>query len=114
MTAGRRITCGKTVWAAIETRRRGICVWLGFVVVLLLTIFPPWIQTTRTDLSEGRRTFHDKLWHAPVFHQPQRPHMGLGSWSSIEVDYPRMVTEMIMGECFALALYLTWGRKQDK
>jgi len=105
---------GATAWAFIVTRRRGTCIWLGFIVVLLLTICPPWIQTTRVGYGEGRRTFHYKLPHAPVFHQPQAPYMGWGAWSSVDVDYPRMATEIVMGECFVLALYLTWGRNQDK
>jgi hypothetical protein len=37
--------------------------------------------------------------------------MGWRSWSTVEVDYPRMLTEIAVGECFVLALYLTWGKK---
>jgi hypothetical protein len=111
---GRHVMRATNVWLAISSRRRGICIWLDFAVVLFLTVFPPWIQTTRVGYGEPRRTFHYKLWHAPVFHQPQPPDMGWRSWSSVDVDYPRMATEIFMGECFVLALYLTWGRKQDK
>jgi uncharacterized membrane protein len=34
--------------------------------------------------------------------------------SSVDVDYRRMLAEIAVGECFVLALYLTWGRAPKK
>jgi len=108
---GKLVIWGTDVWEAIASCRRGICIWLGFVILLLLAFSPPWIQTTKVGYGETLRTFHYKLWHSPVSHQPQAPYMGWRSWSTVEVDYPRMLTEIAVGECFVLALYLTWGKK---
>jgi hypothetical protein len=61
------------IWARaiakfVGFRRSGTCVWLGFLVVLLLTILPPWVQTK----TYGGRfpTERVKLWHAPIFRAP--------------------------------------------
>lgn len=83
--------------------RRSICVWLGFVVLFWLTIVPPWMETYRPSTRVPPR--YSKLYHAPIFDAPV-----IGFGESADVDYPRMFTEIALGECFVLALYLTWGR----
>jgi hypothetical protein len=84
--------------------RRSLCIWLAFAVVFMLALFPPWKETV--ILPSGYPPRHWKLWHAP-FSRP--PHIG-DRWGSVDVDYPRMLTEIWVGECFVVALYLTWGR----
>jgi hypothetical protein len=84
--------------------KRSICIWLGFAVVFVLTMFPPWLQVTRP--IGGYPTITEKLWHAPLWQGPSPSHR----WTSVYVDYSRMITEVAVGECFVLALYLTWGR----
>lgn len=50
----------------VASRRRGICIWLGFAVVLLLALFPPWIENIASSGEYGpARTL--KLWHAATF-----------------------------------------------
>jgi hypothetical protein len=56
---------GATVSALLASRRRGTCIWLGFFVVLLLALFPPWVQIkTYGGRSPTQRV---KLWHALSF-----------------------------------------------
>jgi hypothetical protein len=100
----RFMICGATIAAFIGSRRRGTCVWLGFAVVLLLAVFPPWVQIK----TYGGRfpTQHVKLWHAPIFRAP----VDATRSESSDVDYARMLMEIAVGECFVLALYLTWAR----
>jgi hypothetical protein len=95
---------GRAIATFVGFRRNGTCVWLGFLVVLLLTMFPPWMQTK----TFGGRfpTEHIKLWHAPIFRAP----VAATRWESSDVDYARMLTEIAVGECFVLALYRTWAR----
>ena len=95
---------GRAIATFVGFRRSGTCVWLGFLVVLLLTMFPPWVQTK----TYGGRfpTEHVQLWHAPIFRAP----VVATRWESSAVDYARMLTEIAVGECFVLALYLTWAR----
>jgi hypothetical protein len=90
-------------FAAIISRKRGICVWLAFAVVLVLTFFPPWVETIKFGERPKQQI---KIGHAPYSHDPAKPNM----WVSYGVDYPRMLSEIAVGECFVLALYLTWGR----
>jgi hypothetical protein len=97
------------IWGAaiptfVGSRRSGTCVWLAFLIVLLLTMLPPWVQTKTYG---GRFPIeHVKLWHAPIFRAP----VVATRWESSDVDYARMLTEIAVGECFVLALYLTWAR----
>jgi hypothetical protein len=91
------------VFAAINSRKRGVCICLAFAVALLLIFFPPWVETIKAGERKGERI---KLWHAPYSHSPAKPNM----WVSYGVDYPRMLSEIAVGECFVLALYLTWAR----
>jgi hypothetical protein len=100
----RLVIWGVTVSAFVGSRRRGTCIWLGFLVVLLLTLFPPWVQIK--TFSGRFPTQHVKLWHAPIFRAP----VETTRWQSSEVDYGRMLMEIATGECFVLALYLTWAR----
>ena len=95
---------GPAIATFVGSRRRGTCVWLAFLVVLLLTILPPWVQTK----TYGGRfpAEHVRLWHAPIFRAP----VEATRWESSDVDYARMLTEIAVGECFVLALYLTWAR----
>jgi len=95
---------GRAIATFVGFRRSGTCVWLGFLVVLLLTMFPPWVQSK----TYGGRlpTEHVKLWHAPIFRAP----VAATRLESSDVDYARMLTEIVVGECFVLALYLTWAR----
>ena len=87
-------------FVAIGSRKQGICIWLAFAVVLILTFFPPWVK--RYESVPAQRI---KLWHAPYSHNPAK----LNRWVSYEIDYPRMLTEITVGECFVLALYLSWA-----
>ncbi len=100
----RLVNWGATALGFLASRRRGTCIWLGFLVVLLLTLFPPWVQTK----TYGGRfpTQCVKLWHAPIFRAP----VDATRWESSDVDYARMLMEIAVGECFVLALYLTWAR----
>ena len=84
--------------------KRSICIWLGFAVVCGLTLFPPWVHVA--PLPEGDPTKRWKVGHAPLFREPS----STDRWGYSMVDYPRMGTEIIVGECFVMALYLTWGR----
>jgi hypothetical protein len=94
------------VVAFISSRRRGTCVWLSFATLFSLTLFPPWVQiNTFGGRLPAQRL---NLWHAPIFHAPINP----ARWESSEVDYARMLTEIVTGECFVLALYLTWARSK--
>jgi len=90
------------VW--LNARRCGICVWLGFLVILVLAMFPPWVENT--PQTENNYAYSVRLGHAPLF----RPPPGI---FYAEVDYRRMLTEIGAGESFVLALYLTWGRRKD-
>ena len=91
----------------IEKKRRGVCIWVGFAVVFVLTMFPPWVETMVYADFPSR---HWRLWHAPEWGPPMRATTGV----SLDVDYRRMLTEIGAGECFVLALYLTWGRTQKE
>ena len=88
--------------------KRSIFIWFGFAVIFALAMFPPWVQT---NVPYGHLPAQRwKLAHAPFFQPPQPSHDPSIVESFIEVDYPRMLTEIAVGECFVLALYLTWGR----
>jgi hypothetical protein len=90
-------------FAAIISRKRGICIWLAFAVVLALTFFPPWVSTIRFGERTGERI---SIGHFRYSHAPYESNR----WVSCKVDYARMLVEIAVGECFVLALYLTWGR----
>jgi hypothetical protein len=100
----RFIIWGAAIATFVGSRRSGTCVWLAFLIVLLLTMLPPWVQTK----TYGGRfpAEHVKLWHAPIFRAP----VVATRWESSDVDNARMLTEIAVGECFVLALYLTWAR----
>jgi len=76
--------------------------------MLGLTVFPPWMEIVKNgEIPPVQRI---KLWHSLYSHGPAK-----GSrWVSYEIDYPRMLSEIAVGECFVLALYLTWGRTLRK
>lgn len=78
-------------------RRRGICIWLAFAVLCVLALCPPWVQTNRPYGALPTQRW--KLGHAPFSPSPAPP----DNRSFIEVDYPRMLTEIAVGECFVLA-----------
>jgi len=104
----RLVTWSIAISTFLASRRRGTCIWLGFAMALALSFFPPWIETTT---SPGRFPAQRwKLWHAPLWHEPAPPNR----WATIEVDYCRMLTEISVGECFVIALFLTWGRTREK
>ena len=83
--------------------KRSICIWLAFAVVLGLTFFPPWVKTIKVGERKGERI---SLGHFRYSHAPYKSNI----WLSNEIDYRRMLCEIAVGECFVLALYLTWGR----
>jgi hypothetical protein len=87
--------------------KRSICIWLGFAVIFVLTMFPPWIGTR---YYEGGARREWRLWHARQDIDPVKEN---GAFS-VDVDYRRMLTEIGVGESFVLALYLTWGRTLPK
>jgi hypothetical protein len=91
--------------AAIMSRKRGISIWLAFAVVLVLTFFPPWVETIKFGERRGERI---SIGHYRYAHAPYESNR----WVSTEIDYPRMLTEIAVGECFVLALYLTWARRK--
>lgn len=85
--------------------KRSICIWLGFAVLLALTTFPPWIESQLyPNEPQGvvARLWHARADRAPIIDSHLR--------FSVDVDYRRMWTEIAVGECFVLALFLTWGR----
>lgn len=91
-----------------DSRRREVCVWLGFAVLFCLTMFPPWIGYSA--YKPGTRV---RLWHA---HRDPAP-LEIEYYYGIDfadVDYRRMLTEIAVGECFVLALYLTWGKRKQR
>jgi hypothetical protein len=77
-------------------RKSSLCLFLAFAVIAGLAIFPPW--------TDGYGGTHAKIWHAPFNHPPEDA-------VSPTVDYPRMLTEMAIGECLVLVVYLTLGRR---
>lgn len=83
--------------------KRSMCIWLAFAVVLGLTVFPPWVETIKIGERKGERI---RVGHYRYAHAPYE----FNKWVSNEIDYPRMLSEIAVGECFVLALYLTWGR----
>ena len=100
----RLLNWATAIYRFIAAHRRGSCIWLGFTIVLVLTLFPPWVQI---NTYGGRyHTQRKILWHAPIFRAPVETTYD----KSPAVDYDRMLTEIAVGECFVLALYLTWAR----
>ena len=87
--------------------RQRFCIWVAFGVAFVLALWPPWVQTNTVS---GRLPQRWKLGHAPFAPSPAPP----DRWSFVEVDYPRMLTEITVGECFVLALYFTWGTSGQK
>ena len=95
---------GSAIMGFVAVRRRGTCIWLAFAVVLILSLFPPWAQiNTYGGRYPAQRV---ELWHARIDRAP----IETTRRRSSVVDYARMLTEIAAGECFVLALYLTWAR----
>ncbi len=88
--------------------KRSICIWLAFAVMCALALCPPWVQTNTSYGAWPSQRW--KLGHVPFSPSPAPP----DRWSFVEVDYPRMLIEIAVGECFVLALYLTWGRTPER
>jgi len=83
----------------------------------LRSAFPPKPDAAAYQQNRGkekRQAIPGQRSHPPAGHEcgqpPQPSHDPSIVESFIEVDYPRMLTEIAVGECFVLALYLTWGR----
>jgi hypothetical protein len=84
-------------------KRREICIWLAFSIIFALVILPPWTEVV--SVGDGVPALHRKLWNAPLWRT------SIQADYDAKVDYPRMLTEIGLCECFVLALYLTWGRR---
>jgi hypothetical protein len=95
----------RTASEFFDSRRRGVCVWVGFAVLFGLTMFPPWIK-----YEGARQVIRTRLWHARADRDPTIYDDGIVSG---DVDYRRMLTEIATGEGFVLALYLTWGKRKQ-
>jgi hypothetical protein len=100
----RLLAAGKQIGGFFSARRKGTCIWFGFLIFSFLALFPPWMQTWQAP--RGPRHESKPLWHAPLY----RPPTPSGDWWVAEVDYPRLYTEVAISEGFVLALYLTWAR----
>ena len=94
--------------------RRGICVWLGFAVLFGLTIFPPWevIRVPDGEVFHHWSPANDQINESQM---PKHPRIDqLPIWFSThicaDIDYKTLLTKIGLGECFVLALYLTWGK----
>ena len=75
-------------------------------------MFPPWIEYQ--IISTQPQAVVTRLWHAPADSRgPKIDEPDLG-FIFVDVDYRRMLTEIAVGECFVLALFLTWGRTRDE
>jgi hypothetical protein len=85
-----------------------MCIWLGFAVIFVLTVFPPYvfIRMDEGTIFAG----WESIGHPRIDQFPIRVSLDLAA----VVDYRRMLLEMGVGEAFVLALYLTWGRTQDE
>jgi hypothetical protein len=103
----RILNWGAVIAAFIAFRRRGTCVWLGFAVIFILTLYPPWVRVW--NLGQYGGTQRVKLWHAPEW----RPPIDQSSHTYPAIDYPGMFIEILAGECFVLALYFTWARTKQ-
>ncbi len=95
------------LFAATGSCKRGICIWLAFAIVLILAFFPPWVGIVKIGERTGQRI---NLGHALYSHDPHE----WNRWEPQEVNYPRMLTEIAVGECFVLALSLTWARRKGE
>ena len=73
-----------------------LCIWLAVLVIAGCALYPPW-----TDNYEGARR---KIWYAPINQPPDDA-------VAPRLDYARLLTEIAVGECFVLVLYLTLGSK---
>jgi len=78
-------------------KKSSLCLWLAFLVIVGFALVPPWKET-----YEGT---HQKIWYAPINRPPKDAVMPI-------VDYPRMFTDIAVGESFVLLLYLTLGTKK--
>lgn len=78
----RLLTTVVRIGAFFSARRRGTCIWLGFLIFLLLALFPPWMQSSQPS-REYFRSHSQQLWHAPLF----RPPTTEVRWWAPEVDY---------------------------
>jgi len=88
--------------------KRSICIWLGFAVVFVLTMFPPYVFI---HMDEGTIfAGWPSLGHPRIDQFPIRVSLDLVA----VVDYRRMLLEMGVGEAFVMALYLTWGRTRKE
>ncbi|HUV68625.1 MAG TPA: hypothetical protein VMW15_03115 [Terracidiphilus sp.] len=95
--------------------KRTICIWLAFAVLLVLAMFPPWvvIRAQGSELFPSQNVVSAGLM--PIRHPriDQFP-MWITQNLVAVVDYKKLLGEIVMWESFVLALYLTWGRKQDE
>jgi hypothetical protein len=93
--------------------KRSICIWLGFAVLFALTMFPPW-EILGRDGKLYPSTFPDgesvKDQMSRHFRIDRLPLWAFQDAIVVCVDYRKLLAELAVGECFVLALYLTWGR----
>jgi hypothetical protein len=76
-------------------------------------MFPPWVVIHR----EGSQPFPSENVVSAGLMPTRHPRMDqLPLWVTQNlvavVDYKKLLAEIGVGECFVLALYLTWGRTQ--
>lgn len=79
-------------------------------MLFVLTMFPPWVVIHREgDLFPSENVVSAGLM--PTTH-PRMDQLPLWVTQNLEVvaDYKKLLTEIGIGECFVLALYLTWGK----
>lgn len=86
--------------------RRNLCIWAAFLVFAIEGLRPPW----REVLATRESSYPLRAWpreRAMLDHPPGATNANC----QVYVDYPRMWTEIAVGEALILALYLTWARK---
>jgi len=73
-------------------------------------MFPPWQIIRTRDGSIFYFPENLNLGHPRIDQLP----LEVNSNYAAVVNYKKLLTEIALGESFVLALYLTWGRKQDE